>query len=645
MTDAARDGDNGRSGDDDARGAGEIEVPGDQDRSGDVTPEETEPTPAPAPSSRRRVLGFVMLGAGALVLAAMAWVGWRTYQAYTHLQAAATEVGVLQDQLQDITALDDEATAATVDRLRQEAATARSATRDPVFRLATAVPLIGPNLEGIGEVATVVDGLSTTVMPSLVQIATTLDPAAVAPRNGAIDLAPLQAVAPLLQQADAEVTASRARLAAIDRTDLISPVDNAVVTLGRKLDAASAVTTTGARAARLLPSMLGADGPRTYLIVFQNLAEPRATGGIFGSYALVRADTGRVDILEQGAPSRVLDEFRPPVVDLPENEKQLYTTAMAIYPQDVNFTPDFPTAASIFATMYTTRTGTPVDGVMAIDPVALSYLMRGAPPIDVGQGVLLTSENVTEVLLKQAYDLFPQEDQSARDDFLAGATGKAFATVTSGEGDATTVLGGLRTAVQQRRLMVWSAKPDEQSDLAATSLAGSLPTDPARPSIGIFLNDGTGAKLGYYLHNGVAVTAGECGADGRRTLDVAVTLDYRAPSSGLPPYVLGLELGGAPYALKTNVQVFAPEGGGIVTASQVGAATSLSRGEDQGREVGTTTITLQPGESRTVTFRLVGPAPVLTGPNDVTPQLVLTPGARSWAESVASYPVCPAPQS
>ncbi|GAA2018731.1 hypothetical protein GCM10009818_35130 [Nakamurella flavida] len=609
------------------------------------SPTDSPVAPAAPTGGRRRVIGFVMLGAGVAVLAAMGWVGWRAYQAYTHLQAAAAEVSTLQDQLQDITALDGDATARTVASLQQEAAAARSATQDPVYRLAGSVPLIGANLRAIGEVATVVDGLSTTVMPSLVQIATTLDPAALSPRDGAIDLAPLQTVAPLLQAADAEVVASRTRLAAIDRSDLVGQVDSAVVTLAGKLDDAAAVTATGARAARLLPPMLGADGPRTYLVVFQNLAEPRATGGIFGSFALVRADGGRIDILDQGAPSRVLKEFRPPLVELPENEKQLYTTGMAIYPQDVNFTPDFPTAASIFATMYTTRTGTAVDGVLAVDPVALSYLMKGIPAIDVGQGVAITSENVAEVLLKQAYDLFPEEDQSARDDFLAGATGRAFDAVTSGAGSARTVLDGLRRAVQERRLMVWSATADEQDDLAATSLSGSLPTDPAHPSIGVFLNDGTGAKLGYYLHNSVSVTPGECGTDGRRALDVAVTLDYRAPSSGLPPYVLGLELGGAPYALRTNLLVFAPVGGGIVMASQEGAPTTMRRGEDEGREVGTTTLTMMPGESRTVTVRVLGPAPSLTGTDELSTQLVVTPGVRPWELTPTSFPVCPAPTS
>ena len=54
-----------------------------------------------------------------------------------------------------------------------------------------------------------------------------------------------------------------------------------------------------ALAARLAPTMLGADGPRNYFIGFQTNAEARGTGGLLGGYGIVRVDDGaaRVDTL------------------------------------------------------------------------------------------------------------------------------------------------------------------------------------------------------------------------------------------------------------------------------------------------------------------------------------------------------------
>ena len=46
--------------------------------------------------------------------------------------------------------------------------------------------------------------------------------------------------------------------------------------------------------------MLGESGARTYLIMFQNLAETRATGGMPGAYLVLAADKGEVRIIDQG---------------------------------------------------------------------------------------------------------------------------------------------------------------------------------------------------------------------------------------------------------------------------------------------------------------------------------------------------------
>ena len=236
--------------------------------------------------------------------------------------------------------------------------------------------------------------------------------------------------------------------------------------------------------ARLLPPMLGAEGARTYLVVFQNPAELRATGGIFGSFAVITADQGKISIVDQGASSRTLGHFDPPVAQLSENQLKLYSQRMAQYPQDVNFTPDFPTAAPLFAEMYRIRTGTTVDGVLAIDPVALSYMLKGSAPIDVGDGVSVTSDNLVSILLSTAYEKFDEADQSQRDAFLAAATAQVFSTMMSGNADAKAILAGLRKAAGERRVLIYSAKPEEQADMATTSIAGSLDTPTERrPSV------------------------------------------------------------------------------------------------------------------------------------------------------------------
>ena len=614
------------------------------------TPKQKTPKPPkpPAPLGKKRptarILGWSLLGAGALILLGSAWVGWRTYDAYSHLEAASADVTRLQDQLRDITTADPNATAGVVGDLQAEAAAARSAVDDPIVRAASVLPFVGPNLDAIREVTVTVDSLATDVMPSLVEIARTLQPSELAPKDGAIDLAPIERISPLLQTADVAVNEARQQLGGIDQSALVQPVGDAVGTLTDKLDDAAAVIGPGARTARLLPPMLGSAGQRTYLVLFQNPAEVRSTGGIFGSFALVTADNGKVTIIDQGSATRDLGYFDPPVGDISGNELALYGNLMNRYPQDVNFTPDFPTAAELFAQMYQVRTETIVDGVVAIDPVALSYMLEGSPGVDIGEGLTMTADNLVQTLLSEVYRQFDGVNQSERDDFLDDATNKVFAHVMSGKTDPKALIDGLRKASDERRILIFSANGDEQGDIAKTGLAGSLTSDAAQPSVGIFMNDGTAGKLDYYLNNEVHVTEGECRTDGRRELEVRVVMNYDAPTDGLPQYVTQAQPG-EPYRLKTNLLAFAPLGGGVISAERDGAPLGIARGEDHSREVGTATIELLPQTSTEIVFIMVGPAGEIGGPNDVPPTLVLTPGVNPWVTSVADYQPCVVPES
>ena len=147
--------------------------------------------------------------------------------------------------------------------------------------------------------------------------------------------------------ADAEVTAAAQRISGIDPNPLAGPVARAVGSLQTKLVNLGSTTDTAARIGRLAPALLGADGPKKYLVVFQNLAEARATGGIFGSYALLQVDNGKLKITDQGASSRDLGTFDPPLPTPPNLPAVLYGNLPQTYATDVNLTPDFPTAARL----------------------------------------------------------------------------------------------------------------------------------------------------------------------------------------------------------------------------------------------------------------------------------------------------------
>ena len=68
------------------------------------------------------------------------------------------------------------------------------------------------------------------------------------------------------------------------------------------------------------------------------------------------------------------------------------------------------------------------------------------------------------------------------------------------------MLEGLARGADERRLLVHSFDEAEQERLAGSKVAGELPSTPSsRPQVGVYLNDGTGSKMSYYLDYDVAV--------------------------------------------------------------------------------------------------------------------------------------------
>ncbi|MFK3979476.1 DUF4012 domain-containing protein [Micromonospora sp. NPDC050397] len=572
----------------------------------------------------RRAL-ITVLVVTCLLFLGVGWLGLRGWQARGHLVSAA---GLARELGQQVLAGDSDQARRTLSALQSQAGAARSATGDPSWAAARHTPYAGDDLSAVRTIAVAVDDLARHAFPSLLR----LDLTTLVPKAGQLDLARLQAAAPELTTADDAVRQANDRVAAIRPEGLQKPVRDAVRELRAELERLAALTTTARHGAVLLPPLLGAGGPRTYLVAFQNLAEPRSTGGIFGAYAVLRAERGKVQILKQGAASE-LGMFDEPVTKLDPNMKALYTELPGIYPADVNLTPHFPTAASIFREMYKRRTGTVVDGVLATDPVTLSYLLQAIGPVPVPKHPTLTSDSAVKTLLSDAYHrIKAPRDQ---DKYFASAAMSVFDALLTRTVNPRQLLEALDRAVAERRILFWSANPDEQDDLVDTRVAGVMPEREDTPTVGVFLNDGTGSKLGYYLTRSAELTVGDCRLDGRRELKLRLTIGSTAPSKGLSQAVLGLQLPGDPYRNRVVAYVFSPVGGSPVNARLDGAAAPIGVGTERGRRVAVLSVDIPPGKTRELEVTLLTPV-TRTGAAD----LWLTPGATPWTTRVKSATRC-----
>ncbi|MEH0828131.1 MULTISPECIES: DUF4012 domain-containing protein [unclassified Micromonospora] len=571
---------------------------------------------------RRALLAALVVGS--LLLAGAGWVGFRGWQARSHLLNAA---GLARELSAQIVGGDTARAQRTLAALQEQAGAARDATGDPAWWLGQHSPYAGDDLAAVRQIAVAVDDLARRAFPTLLRA----DLATLVPREGRLDVARLRAVSTELADVNGTVRQTRDRLAAVRTEDLVGQVGKALADLRVEIDRLAGLTGAADQGAKVLPSLLGADGRRTYLLVSQNPAELRATGGMLGAYAVIRADGGRVEIVTQGT-AVDLKRFIPPVATLPAEMRQIYTDLPAIYPADVNLTPHFPTAAKLYREMVRRRTGTTVDGVLAVDPVALSYLLAATGPVSVPGGPKLAAATVVRTLLSDAYQTMGLKEQDA---YYAAAAAAVFDAVLAAKVNPKAVLSAFDRSMAERRILFWSARPEEQRIFANSRVSGILPEHETVPSVGVFLNDGSGAKLGYYLKPTAQLTVGECQEEGRRQLRLRFTLHSSAPTSGLTSSVLGMGKAGDPYTIRTLVYVFSPAGGAVMGARLDGADVGLGGGTERRRQVGVANVEVPPGGTRTLDVDL------LTGRNTAgTPELWLTPTATPWTTQVVPAPSC-----
>lgn len=555
--------------------------------------------PAPARRRRRR-LGTGIAVVLVLVIAGLVgWIALRGYLARQELYAALPAAHGIQSA---IVAGDLTGARASADELEKRSSSAAELTGDPIWRAAEIVPWVGPNLAAVRIAAATTQEVASQVIRPLVDVAGAADPRKLAVHDGRIDLAPLVAAQPVVARAQAAYHRAERSLAAVDTSATIHPVGSAVDRLRQLFGEATPAVDAVGNSAALLPAMLGADGPRNYLLVAQNPAELRATGGLIGSVALIRADHGTITLVAQQAGTSIgpWAESVAPIADGPTG---LFGQLIGKFIQDVNLTPDFPLAASTASRMWTLTNGGTVDGVVTVDPVVLSALLHATGPVAMPDGGTITADNAVSLLLSQVYRQYP--DPAQQDAFFASAAASVFQRVAQGDVDGSALVSALAQGGASNRVRIWSAHPAEQAVLASTTLAGELPISTAATAgVGVYYNDSTGAKMDYYLATSVAAGAAICRADGTPTTRVAVTLANRAPAdaaSTLPDYVTGGgRFGIPPGSIQTRVAVYGPSGGLLAATTSGGETKSAISGTDRGRPVSVFTITLAPGEQKTV---------------------------------------------
>lgn len=561
------------------------------------------------PSDGRHPLRWIALGLLALILAFGGWLGFSALTAKSELEQARHSAQQVKEAL--LAGKSQEATT-WADTALAQANAARSATHSMPWNLAAAVPVLGGPLKTGQQISDVVVGLAADVLQPVAKAGIGLSPDQLY-QNGRVNVQLLRQQEPELVKLAADATRLNEQAVAIAPAGFVPLVGKARTQLQDQTAELSSLLHNTALAARIGPSMMGADGPRAYLLAFQTNAEARGTGGLLGGTGVLRFDNGKPTVDNLASNAELYDATA--ATDLGPEFNDVYGSSKPFSDiRNSNQSAHFPWAAQIWKSMWEREGGGKVDGVIGLDPVALSYILGAIGDVTTPDGQVVTQSNVVELTESTAYIKFPKnEDQGARKLYLQGIANAVVKKMTQHIDAPGKLLDALGRAASERRISVWSAFPEEQRVLEETTLGHTIP-DSSAPLAEVVINNFGGNKMDYYLKREIEYAADGCDGDMRNsTVTVRLTNtatevkslpEYVAGSAGLPP---DLPVKVPAGTMVSSVRLIATKGAKLVGLTANGERTAAISKVERGHPAFEVQVVIPPGQSGELVFQLSEP--------------------------------------
>lgn len=479
---------------------------------------------------KKRHTGAIIAAVVAVLLVALGASGFMLLNSAKTVKSEAKEaveiVGGLKDKVTsgDFSTLPDDAK--KIDELCNSM---KAKTSSPLWAAASFIPVYGSD---INAARTMIDALSDVSSNALVPMADNLSQATPGKlfQDGMINVSALQAVADSLSNSSKVFKSANEKVQGIGDThisqvtELVDKAKDGFATLNGAFDAAEKV-------APVLPQMLGANGQtRHYLVLAMSNVEIRACGGFPGSRGVMSVTDGK---LELGDFVKV-DMMKEPLSPLPitDEEANLFTTGWGLtgfntlgYTMgDVTMTPDYPRAAQLASEMQKAIVGDDIDGVFAVDPVFLQYMLGVVGGTQLPDGTVVDGSNAAKVLLHDIYWNYPVEEQDA---IFAAVAGSAFNKIVDelGSSDITKIAAAIEKGASEGRILMYSRNDDEEKAAKALGISGALQTDTSEaPILGVYVNNYSYSKMDWFLDKRVTIDSSVENADGSTTYRVTTSL-------------------------------------------------------------------------------------------------------------------------
>ena len=412
---------------------------------------EPEPAGPSGPSRWRRRGARALAGLIAIGVAAGTVLGVQGFVLYDAVAQIQERSGTLVGMA---SRLDFAGAEVALGEIADDAAIAASASSGPLWVLAEQLPVIGDDLAAVSRAVAVLDDLASISRDTYSATGLVDGIAALLPREGRFDLNSIDGLITAVDAIDAAAAEAAERIAEIDRSGLIGPVRGNIDTISRLLDSIPGQLDEARTALGLVAAALGADGPRTVLVVLRDSAQDWASGGAPLAVAQFDVVDGRVDFVRSAAASDLVDALDP--VEAAQSEwEQISTMRLATVPT-------FAPLASALASSWGEQFGASADLVVSLDTVGLETITQY---VGVDAAQLPQPESWA--------DAAPRRQQAALAD--------AMVALLDGVGGASGFLDLAAELFGGRRVQVWSSHENEMELIGAyPTVAGEIEPAPDR---------------------------------------------------------------------------------------------------------------------------------------------------------------------
>ncbi|MBD3156709.1 DUF4012 domain-containing protein [Candidatus Peregrinibacteria bacterium] len=220
-------------------------------------------------------------------------------------------------------------------------------------------------------------------------------------------------------------------------------------------------------------SLLGDRYPHRYLILLQNNAESRPTGGFIGSFLIVDMNDGAITNMK----------FH----DVYEYDGQLHETIEAPYElatftdnwrmRDANYSPDFAVSAKKIAWFLEKEGGPGVDTVIAVNQTILGDLLTVTGPLSVdGLEGSLNDKNYQTVL---SYIVESKHEGEHNPKAIIGRIIPSLQEALHKEASVKSVLTLIQQQIKNKDILAWSKDETVQTFFDDVGVSGRVPKLPS----------------------------------------------------------------------------------------------------------------------------------------------------------------------